>query len=103
MCLRVSFLVIASLCLSSITNQRLRAQDDVADIVSQDLRVGKDEHKRYFLVEPPKNSKAPKKGYGLIVVLPGGDGSADFHPFVKRIYKNAIPEDYLLAQPVAVK
>jgi predicted esterase len=37
------------------------------------------------------------------VVLPGGPGSADFHPFVKRIYKNALPDGYLVAQPVAVK
>ncbi len=101
MLVRMSSLVIA--CLSPVAYPQLLPQDDVADIVSQDLRVGKDEHKRYFLIEAPKNSKAPKKGYGLIVVLPGGDGSADFHPFVKRIYKNAIPEGYLLAQPVAAK
>ena len=37
------------------------------------------------------------------MVLPGGDGSADFHPFVKRIFKNAVPEGYVLAQPIAVK
>jgi predicted esterase len=36
-------------------------------------------------------------------VLPGGDGSADFLPFVKRVSKNAVPEGYVLAQPVAVK
>jgi predicted esterase len=38
----------------------------------------------------------------LILVLPGGDGSADFQPFVKRIYKNAVPDGYLVAQLVAV-
>jgi predicted esterase len=81
----------------------LAAQDDVADIPSQDLRAGKDEKKRYFLIGPSKGAKAPEGGYGLVVVLTGGDGSADFHPFVKRIYKHAIPEGYLAAQPVAVK
>jgi len=91
------------ICMLFLTNQHLLAQEDVADIASQDLRVGKDEKKRYFLIEPAKNAKAPKKGLGLIVVLPGGDGSADFHPFIKRIYKNALPEGYVLAQPVAVK
>ena len=79
------------------------AQEDVADVPSQDLKAGKDEHKRYFLIGPAKGAKAPDAGFGLIVVLPGGDGSADFHTFVKRIYKNAIPEGYLVAQPVAVK
>jgi predicted esterase len=37
------------------------------------------------------------------VILPGGPGSADFHPFVKRIFKFALPAGYLVAQPVAVK
>jgi len=99
----VRFLAVASLSVSLLSGRWLAAQDDVADIVSQDLRAGKDKHKRYFLIEPPKSVKAPTKGYGLLVVLPGGDGSADFHPFIKRIYKNAVPERYILAQPVAVK
>ncbi|HKB38850.1 MAG TPA: hypothetical protein VKD72_20570, partial [Gemmataceae bacterium] len=91
----VRLLVVASLSIALFTGRRLAAQDDVADIVSQDLRAGKDEHKRYFLIAPPRDAKAPKKGYGLLVVLPGGDGSASFHPFVKRIYKNAVPEGYV--------
>jgi predicted esterase len=78
-------------------------QDDVADVPSEDLRAGKDDNKRYFLVGPMKGAKAPAEGFGLVVVMPGGPGSADFHPFVKRIYKNAVPDGYLVAQPVAVK
>ena len=36
--------------------------------------------------------------------MPGGDGiPADFHPFVKRIFKHAVPEGYVVAQPVAPK
>jgi predicted esterase len=88
---------------SLLAGGRLAAQEDVADVTSQDLRAGKDENKRYFLIEPPKGVKPPKNGYGLLVVLPGGDGGADFHPFVKRIYKNSIPKGYILAQAVAVK
>ncbi|HEY7327447.1 MAG TPA: hypothetical protein VH592_07405 [Gemmataceae bacterium] len=76
-------------------------EDDVADIPSQDLRAGKDARKRYFLVGPMKHRKPPNPGFRLLVVLPGGPGSADFHPFVKRIYKYAVPEGYLVAQPVA--
>jgi predicted esterase len=94
--------IVAAAAISLLTG-RLVAQEDVADITSRDLRAGKDEQKRYFLIEPPKAAKPPTKGYGLLVVLPGGDGSAEFHPFVKRIYKHAVPEGYLLAQPVAVK
>jgi predicted esterase len=79
------------------------AQDDVKDVPSEDLRAGKDDNKRYFLIGPAKGAKAPAGGWGLVVVMPGGPGTADFHPFVKRIYKNAIPDGYLVAQPVAVK
>lgn len=101
--LPVRFLLVVSLWAAPFADWRLAAQEDVADIPSQDLRAGKDKDKRYFLTGPLKDAKAPKKGYGLVVVLPGGSGSADFHPFIKRIYKHAAPEGYLLAQPVAVK
>jgi predicted esterase len=78
-------------------------EDDVADVPSQDLRAGKDDNKRYFLIGPRKDARIARQGYGLVVILPGGSGSADFHPFVKRIFKYAVPEGYLVAQPVAVK
>jgi predicted esterase len=76
---------------------------DVADIPSQDLRAAGDANKRYFLIGPKKDAKPPTEGYGLVVILPGGDGSADFNPFVRRIYKNALSDRYLAAQPVAAK
>lgn len=78
------------------------APADVADIPSQDRQAG-DAAKRYFLIGPKKDAKPPAEGYGLVVVLPGGDGSADFQPFVKRIAKNALSERYVVAQPVARK
>jgi predicted esterase len=55
----------------------------------------------YLLVEPTVES--PEKGYGLVVILPGGDGSADFHPFVKRIHEVALEGAYVVAQPIANK
>jgi predicted esterase len=76
---------------------------DVADIPAQDLRAADDADKRYFLIGPKKDAQPPAEGHGLLIVMPGGDGSADFHPFVKRIYKNALSDRYLAAQPVAVK
>jgi predicted esterase len=77
---------------------------DVADVPSRDLKVGGDADKRYFLIGPRAGAKpAPvgREGYGLLVVLPGGDGGPDFLPFVKRVCKNAVPEGYLVAQVVA--
>jgi len=77
--------------------------EDVADIPSQDLRLDGDEKRRYLLAGPRPDEKAPKSGFGLIVVMPGGTGDATFHPFVKRIYKNAVPDGFLVVQPVAPK
>jgi predicted esterase len=76
---------------------------DVADIPTQDLRIAKDDKRRYLLDGPRQQDKQPKDGFGLLIVMPGGDGSADFHPFVKRIYKNAVPDGFLVVQPVAPK
>lgn len=75
---------------------------DVADIPAQDLRGGGDEMKRYFLIGA-EGSKPPVGGYGLLIVLPGGDGSADFQPFVRRIHKNAPDGRWLIAQAIAPK
>jgi predicted esterase len=90
---------LATLC----SGRPLTAQEDVAEIAAEELRVSGDETQRYYLVGPHKGAAAPQPGYGLVVVLPGGDGGAILHPFVKRIYKHAVPEGYLLAQLVAVQ
>ena len=78
-------------------------QSEVADAASRERQAGGDEHKRYFLIGPRETETPPKKGHGLLIILPGGDGSAEFRPFVKRIFKHAAPEEYVVAQPVAVK
>ncbi len=78
-------------------------QDDVADVPSKELFAGGDKNKRYFLIGGGEEGRVPKRGYNLLVVLPGGDGGADFNPFVKRIYKNSLSKRYLVAQLVAVK
>ena len=75
---------------------------DVADITGQDVRIGGDDKKRYFLIGA-RDSRPPAAGYGLLVVLPGGDGSADFQPFVRRIHKNALDGSWLIAEAVAPK
>jgi predicted esterase len=74
---------------------------DVADIPSRELQAGGDANKCYHLIGPKKDARPPAEGYGLMVILPGGDGSADFNPFVRRVYKNALSDRYVAAQPVA--
>jgi len=76
---------------------------DVADIPSENLYAKGNKDMRYLLAGPVGEAKAPKKGYTLFVVLPGGDGSADFHPFLKRVLREALPANSILAEPVSKK
>jgi predicted esterase len=62
------------------------------------LMLGDDPLQRYFLIGP--RADAPAEGFRLLIVLPGGDGSADFHPFVREI-AGSLPPSYLVAQGVA--
>lgn len=75
---------------------------DVADVPAQDLRAGGDVKKRYFLIGA-RDAKPPAAGHGLLIVLPGGDGSAEFQPFVRRLVKNALNDRWLVAEAVAPK
>jgi predicted esterase len=79
------------------------AQDDVPEVPSKERRAGGDEQKRYFLIGPKVGAKAPKAGFKLLVVMPGGGGGAEFQPFVKHIFTNALSADWLVVQPVAVQ
>src|SRR5262249_5600177 len=81
----------------------LAAVDPPADLEGirvQDLRAGEDEKKRYFLIGEG-GDKPPADGYGLLIVVPGGDGSIDFQPFVRRIRENALDDRWLVVQAVA--
>ncbi len=77
--------------------------DPDAAVVTQDLRIGGDENKRYFQIGPAPGAAAPGAGYKLVVVLPGGDGSAEFLGFVQNIAASALPPGYIVAQAVAPK
>jgi len=78
------------------------AEADIKDVTNMDLKVGKDPMKRYFLIGPNK-APQPAEGYKLLLVMPGGDGSADFNAFVRRISKFALPDGYVVAELVAPK
>ena len=78
------------------------AQPDVVDIPSQQLSVARDPNLSYFLIGPV-TKEVPPDGFGLIVVLPGGDGKADSLAFVKRVYKYSLGGKYIVAQPIAPK
>jgi predicted esterase len=96
------FLPIA-LCALLFMPPLLAQETDLAEVPSRECTVGKDKHKQFFLIGEIEDAEPPEEGYGLLVIMPGGSGSKDFHSFVKRIYKNAVPVGYLAVQPVAVK
>jgi len=75
---------------------------DVADVPAEERNAGQDRRKRYFLIGPTTGSTAPAEGYRLLILLPGGAGGTDFHPFAKRIARNGLPPGFLVAQLVAV-
>ncbi|MDM8007624.1 MAG: M56 family metallopeptidase [Phycisphaerae bacterium] len=77
--------------------------DDIADMPVLDLTAGGNEKMRYFLIGPRPDERVSAAGYKLLIVLPGGDGRAHFNPFVCRIFKNALPAGYIVAQPVAFR
>lgn len=64
----------------------------------EEIRIGGDPNKRYFLNGPAPGARGP---YELLLVVPGGDGSAEFRPFVTRIADFAAPESMIVAQAVA--
>ena len=63
------------------------------------IAIGGDAQQRFFRIEP--RGPAAAKGRGLLIVLPGGDGSADFRSFVGEIAARAAPADYVVAQAIA--
>lgn len=73
-----------------------------AAVESQDLRAANNADQRYFLITPAA-AKAPAAGQALLLILPGGDGSADFNPFCQRIAEHALPDGFLVAQLVSKK
>lgn len=69
----------------------------------RDLVAGGDAMKRYFLIGPQEKKKAPKEGWGCLVVMPGGSGDDGFNPFVRNIWKSCCPDDFVVVELVAPK
>ncbi len=88
---------------TGVPQETLEIGDDVKDVPAQDLRALGDENKRYFLIGPREGVTPPKSGFALMLVMPGGDGSANFTSFVRNVWKQSAPEDWIFAQLVAVK
>jgi predicted esterase len=76
------------------------------DIPSEEITLATPKgapERSYFFMGPKQDTGKPEKGYGLLLVLPGGDGGRGFHPFVTRIYQNVTGPDWVAAQLIAVR
>jgi predicted esterase len=79
----------------------LAQASDVESVPSVERKVGGDEKRTYFLIGHDETEKPPREGSSLLVVLPGGDGGKDFNTFVRRMHRNALSKDWVVAQVVA--
>lgn len=71
--------------------------------VSAEKRTaGGDLQKRYFLIRHRLSPAEAPKEYGLLLVLPGGAGGADFLPFCANVITAlGTPRDFVVAELVA--
>lgn len=95
--------LVGPLALAVVLTAAARGQDDIADVAGNDYRAGGDSNFEYVEIGAKPPATEPAEGYKLLLVLPGGDGSRDFMPFVKRIYKYVLSPKYLVAELVAPK
>lgn len=70
-------------------------------IFTQERTVSTNANQKYFLIEH-KSTADPRKPRGLILILPGGPGSADFLPFCANVLTlYGISDDFVAAELVA--
>ncbi len=67
----------------------------------RELAAGADPKKRFFLFGPKPLDVEPEKGYGVVLVLPGGDGGEGFREWVRERYDDWVDAGWVFAQPVA--
>jgi predicted esterase len=71
-------------------------------VLTEDRTVGNDPMKRYFLMRHRLEPAEAPKEYALLLILPGGTGSAEFRPFCENVITRlSTPKDFLVAELVA--
>ena len=78
------------------------AQEIDPALAVEERKIGDDAMKRYFLIRHRADAGAEPKEVGLLLVLPGGPGSAEFLPFCANVLtKYGVPKDMVVAELVA--
>lgn len=75
--------------------------DEVPGVRSEERTIGGDPQQRYVLIQTDPPVQPPAEGYGLVLVIPGGDGSTSSLGFAKRVFKASLSDRYVVAYLVA--
>lgn len=75
--------------------------DEFGDLTVEACLAGGDTNQLYYLIRKSLPGQPARRDSRLLLVLPGGDGGTNFHPFVKRVTQRAVPNGWLVAQMVA--
>lgn len=78
------------------------AQELDKSVTAEERFAGGDFQKRYFVIRHRLAPAETPKQFGLLLVLPGGSGSADFLPFCANVITTlGTPRDFIAAELVA--
>ena len=95
--------LVCALCLCFLASADIYGEELFKDVVSRKIFASGDENKCYFLIGDDFRLRLPNATFKLLIVLPGGDGGEDFNPFVQRLFKNSLSDEYIVVQLVAPK
>jgi predicted esterase len=76
---------------------------DAPKTPDRELAAGGDAKKRVFLTGPKAGDVEPSGGFGVVLVLPGGDGGEGFRDWVRGRYADWVDAGWVWAQLVAPK
>ena len=86
----------------SFLHSAAEAQGLDKSVITSEHTAGADALKRYFVIRHRLAPAETPKEYGLLLVLPGGAGGADFLPFCANIITaQGTPKDFIVAELVA--
>lgn len=91
--MKILLTLAGSCCLLAVSQSRAADRDADPGFQERTLKEGQS----YRLFTP----RTEQQSYRLLVILPGGDGNPEFTPWCQAIYRQGIPDDFLVAQMIA--